>query len=223
MITWMPNGKSFVIVNPKAFVTEILPVHFKSAKYASFTRKLHRWGFTRLGVADDEESGEFCHMYFQKGRVDLAMKMAGNAGKFKARRVALKTQEPAPLPPVPIMAFPQYQMVGSEVGSNNGNKAMELEAMRLKKSLQAAAASRRFLAMIQQQRKNAFLPSLRDPRSSGLSMGYSAPVVPLYHLYRQQMGADAWLQALRTSQPSISQKVMYESPRIKNILGAMTA
>jgi hypothetical protein len=47
-VAWLPDGKSFVIVNPDIFVNEVLRGDFKQAKYASFVRKLHRWGFTRL-------------------------------------------------------------------------------------------------------------------------------------------------------------------------------
>lgn len=47
-VAWLPDGKSFVIVNPDLFVNEVLRGDFKQAKYASFVRKLHRWGFTRL-------------------------------------------------------------------------------------------------------------------------------------------------------------------------------
>jgi hypothetical protein len=44
IITWMPSGKSFSIIEPKAFVADILPEHFKSAKYASFTTGEKRQG-----------------------------------------------------------------------------------------------------------------------------------------------------------------------------------
>ena len=78
IITWMPSGKSFTIVKPKAFVAEILPGHFKSAKYSSFTRKLHRWGFMRHYRGD--ESGAFYHEEFQRGRLDLVEKMTCHKG-----------------------------------------------------------------------------------------------------------------------------------------------
>mmetsp|Transcript_14932 Transcript_14932/g.28017 ORF Transcript_14932/g.28017 Transcript_14932/m.28017 type:complete len:422 (+) Transcript_14932:176-1441(+) len=73
IITWLPSGKSFSILKPKAFTTDILPGYFKSAKYSSFTRKLHRWGFTRLYKGD--EAGAFYHKDFQKDRLDLVEKM----------------------------------------------------------------------------------------------------------------------------------------------------
>lgn len=68
IISWMPNGKSFVVLRPKAFVAEVLPQNFKSAQYASFTRKLTRWGFLRC----EDGTGEFYHPQFRRGRIDLA-------------------------------------------------------------------------------------------------------------------------------------------------------
>lgn len=73
IITWMPSGRSFSVIKPKAFTAAILPDHFKSAKYSSFTRKLHRWGFTRHYKGD--EAGAFYHKDFQKDRLDLTEKM----------------------------------------------------------------------------------------------------------------------------------------------------
>jgi hypothetical protein len=85
IISWMPSGRSFVILRPKSFVTEVLPKNFKSAQYASFTRKLTRWGFIR----SEEGTGEFHHPQFRKGRMDLVEKMAlshGTGGRAKQTR-----------------------------------------------------------------------------------------------------------------------------------------
>ncbi len=41
-VAWLPDGKSFVIVNPDLFCDEVLNKIFKESKYASFVRKLHR-------------------------------------------------------------------------------------------------------------------------------------------------------------------------------------
>lgn len=73
IISWLPSGKSFVILKPKLFTLQILPGHFKSAKYSSFTRKLHRWGFMRHYRG--EEAGAFFHEDFQRGCLDLVEKM----------------------------------------------------------------------------------------------------------------------------------------------------
>ena len=81
IISWMPSGKSFVILRPKAFVTEVLPSNFKSAQYTSFTRKLARWGFVRC----EEGTGEFHHPKFRKGRFDLVEKMTPAYGATSAK------------------------------------------------------------------------------------------------------------------------------------------
>lgn len=69
IIAWKPCGRAFVILNPRQFTAEILPKYFKTAKFASFIRKLHRWGFSTL---DCSQSGTFSHEQFIKGRIDLA-------------------------------------------------------------------------------------------------------------------------------------------------------
>lgn len=49
VITWLPNGCSFVIVRPDVFMETVLPKYLPpvdargSTKYPSFTRKLNRW------------------------------------------------------------------------------------------------------------------------------------------------------------------------------------
>jgi HSF-type DNA-binding len=49
IVTWLPNGRSFVIVRPDVFTDTVLPKYLPpvdargSTKYPSFTRKLNRW------------------------------------------------------------------------------------------------------------------------------------------------------------------------------------
>lgn len=74
IISWTPSGKSFRILNSKRLVAEILPRYFRSAKYSSFTRKLHRWGFARH--YQGEEAGAFYHKSFHKGAGAKVDKMA---------------------------------------------------------------------------------------------------------------------------------------------------
>mmetsp|Transcript_27913 Transcript_27913/g.39243 ORF Transcript_27913/g.39243 Transcript_27913/m.39243 type:complete len:352 (+) Transcript_27913:74-1129(+) len=81
IITWLPDGKSMKILKPRKFTSLILPKHFTEAKYSSFKRKMHRWGFehsrgqnggepTRFG---SEET--FQHENFQRDRWDLLQKI----------------------------------------------------------------------------------------------------------------------------------------------------
>jgi HSF-type DNA-binding len=49
IVTWLPHGRSFVIIRPDVFTERVLPQYLppadarSSTKYPSFTRKLNRW------------------------------------------------------------------------------------------------------------------------------------------------------------------------------------
>ena len=57
VVAWTPSGKAFNIIQPKLFTANILPSHFKQAKYSSFTRKLHRWAL--CATTEDPKQGPF--------------------------------------------------------------------------------------------------------------------------------------------------------------------
>lgn len=59
IITWLPHGKGFIILQKKKFASEVMPMYFKHSKFTSFTRKLNRWGFTR--VSKGPETGAYYH------------------------------------------------------------------------------------------------------------------------------------------------------------------
>ena len=99
IITWTPSGKAFTIRQPKTFTAHILPDHFKSAKYSSFTRKLHRWGFMRHYRGD--ESGAFYHKDFQRERLDLVEQMSCLKSEPPKAPLAMKASQPKPSPPQP--------------------------------------------------------------------------------------------------------------------------
>jgi hypothetical protein len=73
-VAWLPDGKSFVIVNPDLFCDEVLAKVFKESKYASFVRKLHRWGFVRLTSGTGTDC--FHHPQFQRNRKEMATKIS---------------------------------------------------------------------------------------------------------------------------------------------------
>lgn len=43
IVAWLPDGRSFVVVDPDRFCTEIVGKVMKECKYPSFVRKLHRY------------------------------------------------------------------------------------------------------------------------------------------------------------------------------------
>jgi len=90
IITWSSadGGKSFYILDPRAFSDLVLPALFKVAKYDSFQRKLHRWGFikkqrSRAGTA----IVSYAHEIFRKGNFALASTMTCSGPGSASRRI----------------------------------------------------------------------------------------------------------------------------------------
>ncbi|GKY92268.1 hypothetical protein MPSEU_000197900 [Mayamaea pseudoterrestris] len=75
VVSWLPHGRSFVIIRPDVFTDQVLPKYLPptdargSTKYASFTRKLNRWGFRQATRGPD--TGAFSHPLFQKDKPEL--------------------------------------------------------------------------------------------------------------------------------------------------------
>eukprot|EP00986_Skeletonema_menzelii_P007755 scaffold3074_cov129-Skeletonema_menzelii.AAC.4 len=94
VISWLPQGKSFVVLRPDVFAARVLPQYFSPEgsnslnarpatgkngktqgvhKYPSFTRKLNRWGFRQISRGPD--AGAFCHDLFQRDAPELCRGM----------------------------------------------------------------------------------------------------------------------------------------------------
>jgi len=102
-VAWLPDGKSFVIVNPDIFVDTVLKRVFKECKYASFVRKLHRWGFVRLTSGTGTDC--FHHPLFQQNRMDMCAKIictprdSSKASEAEKRAAAAQQQAITDKPP----------------------------------------------------------------------------------------------------------------------------
>lgn len=78
IISWLPSGKSFVIMRPDLMETIVIPRYFtegasKSTRYHSFTRKLNRWGFKQITRGPD--TGSFSHAKFHRDDPALCLHM----------------------------------------------------------------------------------------------------------------------------------------------------
>ncbi|KAI1285290.1 Heat shock factor protein 1 [Halotydeus destructor] len=77
LISWSPNGRSFVIKNQSRFSKELLPLYFKHNNMASFIRQLNMYGFRKLtniensGLKTDKDEMEFYHQCFIKDQEGL--------------------------------------------------------------------------------------------------------------------------------------------------------
>jgi hypothetical protein len=103
IVTWTKDGKSFTILRPNAFASEILPKFFKESKYASFTRKLHRWGFQRH--LRGSETGSFFNTNFQMGRPDMLDKMTCYKQPRESHHISSTTHTFASMPQPDALMF----------------------------------------------------------------------------------------------------------------------
>ena len=72
-ITWLPDGRSFIVKNQEKFTKEICPKYFSSTRYVSFQRMLKVWGFKR--VTTKREVRGYYSPFFLKGNPALVRKM----------------------------------------------------------------------------------------------------------------------------------------------------
>jgi hypothetical protein len=73
IISWTPDGLSFVVKKPTLLVSDVLPSYFKEVKYSSFTRKLHRWGFVK--ILRGKEVSAYFHKNFRRGDFEFCAQM----------------------------------------------------------------------------------------------------------------------------------------------------
>ena len=163
IITWLPHGKAFIIYKKKKFAAEVLPVYFKQSKFTSFTRKLNRWGFTR--VTRGPETGAYYHKFFQRDDSRLCMQMSCQNVKlqsdqqiaFEQQQHALAAsagaihplflQQSAPSPSIFTQPFPGTSMAAlSSTLMQQQLQQLQIEQLQKQQQEQAAELVRRAMA-----------------------------------------------------------------------------
>ena len=75
MVSWSPDGTTFVVHDHARFAAEVLPTHFGHTKFRSFDRQLNYWGFEVVSpkkINNKTFGGKsWKHPFFQKDRRDL--------------------------------------------------------------------------------------------------------------------------------------------------------
>ncbi len=118
IVAWLPHGQSFMIHKKRVFETEILGKFFKKSKFTSFTRKLNRWGFSR--ITRGAENGAYFHALFRRDQPRLCLQMSnrsganasGAANTGKSARPAMMEATSAAAA-TPLMPFPMAGAAGS--------------------------------------------------------------------------------------------------------------
>jgi hypothetical protein len=95
-VAWLADGKSFVVVDPDVFCDKVISKAFKGGRYASFVRKLNRWGFGRLVSGTGMDC--FHHPLFQRNRMDLCILITcrdSTSGSFIDPALIQNVQKPS--------------------------------------------------------------------------------------------------------------------------------
>mmetsp|Transcript_26426 Transcript_26426/g.47749 ORF Transcript_26426/g.47749 Transcript_26426/m.47749 type:complete len:288 (+) Transcript_26426:117-980(+) len=183
VVAWLPHGKGFQIYKKRKFASDVLPKAFKQSKYTSFTRKLNRWGFTR--VTRGPETGAYYHKYFQRGNTRLCMQMSCQSGKVKA-----STSGDASVPSQQLLhqQFQQLQM-----------HQFHLQQMQMQQHMQAEM----FRQQQQQQQQNKDVKKDGDkPQDQGAAAFAAAPPMD-QATYFQSMQAGGMMPFIPGLQPGV--------------------
>jgi hypothetical protein len=138
IVTWLPHGKAFIIYKKKKFASEVLPAHFKQSKFTSFTRKLNRWGFSR--VTRGPETGAYFHKFFQRDDPRLCLQMCCQNIRLQNEALAmheqsapffgLMPQHSAAMNPMnPMTQMAQMNSMNQMAQMNSMNQMAQINAM----------------------------------------------------------------------------------------------
>ena len=59
IISWLPHGRSWHVLQPKIFTDKVIPQYFRHTRFPSFMRQVNGWGFRRVSEGGGENS--YCH------------------------------------------------------------------------------------------------------------------------------------------------------------------
>jgi hypothetical protein len=109
VITWLPHGRSFMILKPDVFATEVLPKYYRHRNLSSFHRQLSAYGFVRTKKSAVNRDITYYHPSFLRGlpHLLLSIKRCKSGGTCTNRISENDLYRISETSPVPLHMDPQ--------------------------------------------------------------------------------------------------------------------
>lgn len=199
IITWLPQGRGFVVLQKRKFAQLIMPAYFKQSKYTSFTRKLNRWGFARATTGSDV--GVYYHKYFQRDDPILCMRMY-----CKSYKALSKTDSSEKSSTVPPKAKPP-QLPSAPSKSNQADKELCPKSSQIVHTGQSVLGFDRVL-----HRQRQLLRQSQQASAPPLSIGSSLRLGRVFGRQQQLLRSANNDRANHMSQPCHTEDFRYQQP-----------
>ena len=96
VISWMPDGRGFIVHQQDVFASDIMPSYFRQTKFSSFQRQLNMYSFQRISRGQD--MGGYYHSCFLRGRPELCRRMSRTSINGKGWHKQPSSDDPLRVP-----------------------------------------------------------------------------------------------------------------------------
>lgn len=204
VISWLPHGNGFIVFKKKKFAAEVLPKYFKQSKFTSFTRKLNRWGFTR--ITRGPETGSYYHKFFLRDHPQLCLQMSCQNPRFQNEE-QFKIEQPYQLPSVSTMAhaFNSNPILTANPGLLKAQMQQKLQQLQQEHQLQTELLRRAMATRANAVAAQAQLLTQVDGVSSNANYQGNKEEILLMQMMAQGKAPGMPMQPLLSSISSSSQ------------------
>ena len=193
-LTWMPDGKSFTIKNPKLFTAELMPKLFNIRNMSSFVRKLSRWGFQRYHEKETMNSDLFRHKEFKRGDWKSCSQIKCTAGRHPvtslSRRPSLPTTSPIKSPVSPKHGYSTNTVTKSVSVFNQARKAQPMPHVHADATLKSLVLERDLMQALSVPEVNAKVMALQVLNQASVQHQEQLSRQAMIHLLLEQSMVD---------------------------------